>query len=512
MTYHCNAQNKHTIHTPILFFKIILRTSLQDGKLKLPNNFTRRYGGNMPNPMFLKPPDGTEWEVFWTKKDGDIWLQKGWKEFATYYSLDHGHLVLFEYKKTSQFEDNLDQINDDSVKISDELPSCHETRQKSPISCPRRRNKLRTGTSGDVDRRSADQNLSQHVQIEGQSTNFDKSKFASVKKESDEDMVCTTEQDNLDQIHDDSVKSFDERPPCRMARQKAPMSCPRPCKRLRTGTSGDVERRSTLRKLPQHVQIKEEMDGTAESLIVEQLTSKRTEALKKAKTFRSKTPSFTIVMKPSYLDKHRLHIPFQFAEKYLKKKEGNIHLQGLDGGTWHCDYRLGKINAGWKKFVSDNNLKVGDVCLFELTKSQGLSFKVQIFRLAEEPHSLPVQGWKTTPCPLTNGALKEAKKFTSENPIFTFNFSLGNRPNVPRSFIREHFNEKSQIVKLQFRKKLWPVKFYYRPHKVSISGKFSSGWSVFARESKMVDGDVCLFELINREEAVLDVHIFRSHS
>ncbi|XP_061358912.1 B3 domain-containing transcription factor VRN1-like [Gastrolobium bilobum] len=330
MTYNCNRQNKHPIHTPILFFKIILRTSLQDGKLKLPNNFTKKYGGDMPNPMFLKPEDGTEWELFWTKNDGDIWLQKGWKEFSTYYSLDHGHMVLFEYKHTSHFDvrifdkstleinypfhctqderDNLDQISDDhSVKISDELPPCHKNTQKSPMSSPQPCKKLRTCTSN-VERSST-------LQIEG--TILEKSKFASVKKEPDEDI-----------------------------------------------------------------------GGTTEFLRVKQFTSKITEAIKKAKTFRSESPSFTVVMKPAYVDGYNL--------------------------------------------------------------------------------------------------------------------------NVPLVFMRDYFNNMMQIVMLQFGKKLWPVNLvsYASANRNGARWKFSNGWLQFARESKFVDGDDCVFELINRENAVLNVHIF----
>ncbi|KAF7808620.1 B3 domain-containing transcription factor VRN1-like isoform X1 [Senna tora] len=82
------------------FFKIILERSLQDGKLQVPNNFMKKYGGDMPNPLFLKPPDGTLWEIFWTEyEDGGVWFDQGWKEVAEYYSLDHGHLVVFKYEK-----------------------------------------------------------------------------------------------------------------------------------------------------------------------------------------------------------------------------------------------------------------------------------------------------------------------------------------------------------------------------------------------------------------------------
>jgi hypothetical protein len=84
------------------------------------------------------------------------------------------------------------------------------------------------------------------------------------------------------------------------------------------------------------------------------------------------------------------YVPTQFAIKYLKKEESNILLKLLDGRTWYAKYCFGKIKAGWKNFVGDNKLKVGDVCLFELTKSQTLTLKVLIFRVNDEvPHSSP---------------------------------------------------------------------------------------------------------------------------
>lgn len=85
------------------------------------------------------------------------------------------------------------------------------------------------------------------------------------------------------------------------------------------------------------------------------------------------------------------HVSSQFAKNYLKKKR-DIILQVLDGRTWTVSYKLGKFTAGWKKFASDNKLKVGDVCRFELNKRGSLSLKALIFPLAREPHSPQSQG------------------------------------------------------------------------------------------------------------------------
>ncbi|RYR46165.1 hypothetical protein Ahy_A07g031915 isoform A [Arachis hypogaea] len=63
--------------------------------------------------MFLKPPDGTLWKVYWTKKNSDeVWFVKGWKEFTKNYSLNEGHLVVFKYEETSQFDVIILEIND----------------------------------------------------------------------------------------------------------------------------------------------------------------------------------------------------------------------------------------------------------------------------------------------------------------------------------------------------------------------------------------------------------------
>ncbi|XLT15038.1 hypothetical protein HN51_060728 [Arachis hypogaea] len=45
----------------------------------------------MQNPVQLQPPDGTEWRIDWTNHDGEILFENGWKEFATFYTLENGH-------------------------------------------------------------------------------------------------------------------------------------------------------------------------------------------------------------------------------------------------------------------------------------------------------------------------------------------------------------------------------------------------------------------------------------
>jgi len=47
---------------------------------------------------------GNEWKVNWTKQNGEVWFEKGWKEFVEHYSLDQGRLIFFKYEGTSQID------------------------------------------------------------------------------------------------------------------------------------------------------------------------------------------------------------------------------------------------------------------------------------------------------------------------------------------------------------------------------------------------------------------------
>lgn len=76
-------------------------------------------------------------------------------------------------------------------------------------------------------------------------------------------------------------------------------------------------------------------------------------------------------------------------------KYSDIKVCLTDGRTW--TFRIGKerrfprFGRGWYKFVVDNHLRAGDVCLFELIASTEAHFRVFIFREegVEHPCSLP---------------------------------------------------------------------------------------------------------------------------
>lgn len=75
-------------------------------------------------------------------------------------------------------------------------------------------------------------------------------------------------------------------------------------------------------------------------------------------------------------------LPSAFRDKHLPKRSCMVDLQDPEGRSWKVRYVCSgytKIfSAGLSSFVRINDLKVGDVCIFELVGE--LKFEVHIFR------------------------------------------------------------------------------------------------------------------------------------
>lgn len=85
------------------FFKIIHTSEVPYQKLRIPKKFIIQYGKDMGNHISLKVPSGAVWNVELVKSSDAVWMCKGWKEFAKYYSIGFRHLLVFRYDGSSNF-------------------------------------------------------------------------------------------------------------------------------------------------------------------------------------------------------------------------------------------------------------------------------------------------------------------------------------------------------------------------------------------------------------------------
>eukprot|EP00257_Ricinus_communis_P028011 XP_025015425.1 B3 domain-containing transcription factor VRN1 [Ricinus communis] len=469
------------------FFKVVLPQTIRERKLGIPAKFANRYGNDLPSSIILKVPSGAKWQVEIFKCDGDLWLQKGWQEFSKYYFIEYGSFLVFEFdQKNCGF----------NVFIFDKSAS-------------------------EIDYPLGKDNIEHNLE-----------------KESQEPNIQETEND------DHSVEILGHYSPCRKTRQKSPLLIPSPRKKIKlenstrtinpTFPTGQVEGGTDC----------EAHNGkggiSSEKQRLNRFFSRRKHLKNEAKAdaiqrasanFESKNPYFMLVMHPSHV--HPVHaratIPASFAREYLDKNHGNATLNGFNGRTWSIEYNIrmhparspcAEIIHGWKKFAEDNHLKVGDVCLFEIinnskrTKTTAIVFKVAIFqgnnkKLTQGKRVRREHVEKPSYSALS-GEVEAAEKFTSLHPFFklvlTSSCVKGGGLNVPKNFIMD-MKPRTYETNFQVKNRWWPVRLnIYLRHS---RGKFSAGWILFARENSLQAGDVCIFELIDRETMLIKVSIFR---
>ncbi|GMI66003.1 hypothetical protein HRI_000269600 [Hibiscus trionum] len=287
------------------FFKVILESTIRDGKLGIPRKFARDYGNTLSSPVFFEFPNGEVWELELTKHEDEMWVQNGWRKFAEHYSLELGHFLVFRYEGNCHFH----------VLIFD--------RSASEIHYP----------------------------------------YANGKEGIYHQQVKIEEDDSVQIINNFSTGM----------RKKLVLQCPRPRKIMNASKNGFSAGKGKVKKLKSY---------------------EKSKALMRAcSTFESENPFFLVFMQPTYVDvgsdsdsKRSCHvcIPREFSRKYLMDN-GDVILSDSNGKTWSAEYRSihatkqVKLRNGWGAFVRDNNLHVGDVCVFELIDCIDIAFRVFIY-------------------------------------------------------------------------------------------------------------------------------------
>nr|CAD1845052.1 unnamed protein product [Ananas comosus var. bracteatus] len=97
----------------------------------------------------------------------------------------------------------------------------------------------------------------------------------------------------------------------------------------------------------------------------------------------SGNPYFTIIISKSQIQQpFRLVVPKEFRE-LLPPSPVWLTLS-CKNKTWEVRYcgdrYLKRFETGWKKFAIENNLEIGDGCVFELMDNENLNFGVRVLK------------------------------------------------------------------------------------------------------------------------------------
>ncbi|XP_059294587.1 uncharacterized protein LOC132047576 [Lycium ferocissimum] len=354
-----NSSSNNNIVQP-KFYKIIF-SQHECTNLSFPEDFVSRYCKNMLNPVYLEVPSGQVWEVEVEHSQGQIWLAQGWQDFCDFYSISCGHFLMFGYNARSHFDVTIFDLSASEIeyRYSSRTFDCHET-QHAP-----ERDQSEVDDSVDILEdipRSHKTKEEIPDMVEHSVENLGHVPFVQSSKR---------KRQEGDEEADVSVDTHIKR----MEVEKSQEDVASPSF-TREGQKSNEDCRKHKRKSKSvYDQNKTVMDK--ESSI----------AYQKAKAFKSKNPFIIYFMQPSYVNPPvNLTISSTFARKYLLKNDGNLVLRVPGSGSWSVKCTIGtgnaKVHSGWKEFVLENKLKVGDVCVFEVIKGAQLVVDVKIFRAA----------------------------------------------------------------------------------------------------------------------------------
>ncbi|KAK1559591.1 hypothetical protein Q3G72_016188 [Acer saccharum] len=533
---------------PSHFFKVILPATLEEKKLIIPEKFVRRFGDEISDVAKMRLPNGSVWHVKLVKDGKNIWFHDGWHDFVKYHSICAGHFLVFKYARNSKF----------------------------------------------------------HVLI------FDQSacevQYPNYCEEPENDGQKSLQRDEME--IDDAVEIIGVRTPnppsSSLRRTYRCAECGASLESKRTKHLNDPDS-STQDEHEEEVENRCRFCGSASATKRTATTEEREKAIEAAKAFVPANPFCSVVLRPTYVQTKCciMFLPSCFSAKHLKGVSGIIKLQLSDENQWavHCVYRGGraKLGKGWSKFTLENDLREGDVCVFELLGSSDIVLKVTVFRVLEsleyvnrvsfaalgrnrcrkcvasletplknvyetrskrckieeverldnsdvvgdvnelrntaykvamhssheknkskyDEHELlslkdmeifVTRRFKSIAAEVRERAIDIARFLKPKNPSFMITFqsrSIGRSSlYMPVKFAGKYLSREAKIIKLKVSNgREWPAQLYWRQ---SGSCDIIMGWSTFSKENNLKEGDVCLFELIRKEDILLKVSVFHS--
>ncbi|XVE49125.1 hypothetical protein DITRI_Ditri01bG0057300 [Diplodiscus trichospermus] len=336
------------------FHKLILSATLQDKKLRIPDNFIKKFRDELSVAAALTVPDGHVWRVGIKKADNKVWFQEGWQEFVERYYIRVGYFLIFRYEGNSAF----------SVSIFNLYNSEINYQTNALIGT-----QYNHGKQYPFEELEDDECISPALQ-----SFFGGSKPNNCINWSGEVSLHTSKGVNNE--------------PIRVKLHSSGAEIPKPKKPGRKKRKFDPNEQDLSGGHEEDVDLRYRFYESASARKRTVTAEERERAINAAKAFEPTNPFCRVVLRPSYLYRGCImYLPSCFAEKHLSGVSGFIKLQLPDGRQWsvRCLYRGGraKFSQGWYEFTLENNLGEGDVCIFELLRSREFVLKVTVFRVME---------------------------------------------------------------------------------------------------------------------------------
>ncbi|GLU19961.1 hypothetical protein SLE2022_361810 [Rubroshorea leprosula] len=450
-----HGRSLFTPKTPC-FFKIILEDTVRDGKMRIPRKFVRRYGHGISSPVVLQDPSGAVWKVGLIKSEGCMWLQNGWKEFAEHYSIKYGHFVVFRYEGNCKFH----------VIIFDMSASEIEYPQTS------------NSHGEDCD------------QVE---------KFRQPKMEEAEDDI--------------SVEILREIPQSRKKRQKSPLPCSWPCKKVKTTLTNGITKSSNcssslaVKSRGKRVKPKKSLEADTKCDPHKLCAAKESMVLKTNEN-KNDAPIEILDDLPSQKTVQKSSLCSSRPRKKIRNnpcgnRESTSKLLPLPCHSRYKDTQSTrmKLEKSMKKECMDSSMKKYGGSLKFSTKDDGTRRK-------------PTQRCKKAKVRPSSSQEERTKAlFKFKNPFFRLvmqqSYISSDSLIIQQTFAKKYIGDKhGKVILCRPDLGAWIVKYVFRAKSSGLpKPKFYHGWKAFVKDNNLKVGDICYFELIKGIEPSFNVII-----
>ncbi|XP_054799393.1 B3 domain-containing protein Os01g0723500-like isoform X2 [Prosopis cineraria] len=338
------------------FYELYSSTSSSE-RLKIPDGFSHYMEGRTSGLVSLTGPSGNTWHVQLVKEGNDLFLHHGWPTFLEDHTIEVGDLLVFRFEGHLSF----------TVLVFDQRACEKEAAfisECSQYACDL--------NHFNAHKRSREENCSLNFVAEGLLKKLKGSTF--------ENQQLKTDIGNKDLSLLEWVK------PINMFREKGESS--KEDAQLRCPTSdvavpSQMEYNNECEEAAMQIGSGKEDDQYMHSRVCLSKLSSYDEK-RVAQLFTSSYPYFVRIMKSFNISgSYTLNIPYQFSMAHLPNCKIKIILHNIKGERWTVNsvpttrvHTSHTLCGGWMAFVRDNNIKVGDICIFELVHECELRVRI----------------------------------------------------------------------------------------------------------------------------------------
>lgn len=323
----CDCGGKLNVRKP--HFYEVYSSAFSSHRLKIPDRFVCRMEGWTYGSVLVTGPSGNVWTVQLIKQDDDLFLHHGWSTFVGDHQLECGDLLVFRYEGDLRF----------TVQVFDKDACEKETAflsECSQNSCDIHHSKGQ--------KRDPKENSSLDIVVDG----VPRMRGGTNENPELELGVVGKEQSRCEVVR-----------PISMFRENEETS--KACSANEDEEAGIMYRSG-----------KEDDHFILSGVSLSNVSAK--DEKKVAQSFTSSFPYFVRIMKSFNVSgSYTLNIPYQFSMAHLPNCKIKIILHNLKGEHWTVNsvpttrvHTSHTLCGGWMAFVRGNNIKVGDVCVFEL--------------------------------------------------------------------------------------------------------------------------------------------------